>query len=408
MNSDRNIAIQAPAGCGKSTIIKMLAKLLPNTMIISTTGVSALELSTEEIATRTMHSFLNVPKTEAPDEASLRFIASKNYELLNKIDHLIIDEVSMMSSIMFDYICNKMILKRRNHQLPRLILVGDVMQLPPVLNDTPIITAILKKYNGKKMFMNSEWFPKINASIQTMYRFYRQSDPELAFNVLKIAYGDHTQATLDYFNQQVIPRQTFEAQNRNYLFLTTTNDMVNKVNNKYLSTLNGEEMKYEAQMSSGFPSDKKPNEDVVTIRVGAQIMCLTNNYQQKYMNGSIGEVVEVHPDYLVMLHEGVRKTVNRTRFDIFETQLDSNGKVVNNKVGWYQQIDCKLCKATTIHKAQGKTLDRVYVSLSQRWVPASLAYVALSRVRNLKDLGLLRPLVDADVVVNQEAFDFLQ
>jgi hypothetical protein len=117
-------------------------------------------------------------------------------------------------------------------------------------------------------------------------------------------------------------------------------------------------------------------------------------------------VIDLQDDHLTIETAAGRKKVQRSRNDLFEMEVDKNSNIRRKQIGWYQQIDCKVCRAITVFKAQGKTLDSGFISL-QNWTPPGIVYVALSRMKTLDGIGLNRPLTDKDILVHDEAFDFL-
>jgi len=333
----------------------------------------------------------------------------KNARILNEAEVIIIDEVSMMSNNLFDFVCEKILRHRRGKEIPRIILFGDVLQLPPVIDlKNDLVAAYFKeKYDNKFMFFNSEWYKDLNFKLLHLRKSYRQDEQDFAEKLFQVGYRDHSEETLDYFNQRVMSLAQFEKLHKNYIYMSPTNAVVDKINNDYMKTLTGKKITYKASMSANFPKDKKPNNDIVDIRIGAQVMCLVNNYERKYVNGTIGEVIEVEPEFLTIEHDGENKKVEKTTFNIYDMVIDSSGNIDKKSIGWYKQIDAKVCRAVTIHKMQGRTLDSGYISL-QNWIPPGIIYVALSRLRTLNGLGLSRPLKEEDIKLNTEAFDFLE
>jgi ATP-dependent exoDNAse (exonuclease V) alpha subunit len=140
-------------------------------------------------------------------------------------------------------------------------------------------------------------------------------------------------------------------------------------------------------------------------------MCLSNKYDTEegdYRNGTLGTVIDLHPDHIIIEKaDGKTTKVGRQTVCQYAAEVDGNGEVVYNPKASFTQIDCKPCRACTIHRAQGKTLDAAYLQLS-KWTPEGLLYVALSRTREITELGISRPITKDDVCVNEEAWDFLQ
>jgi len=61
----------------------------------------------------------------------------------------------------------------------------------------------------------------------------------------------------------------------------------------------------------------------------------------------------------------------------------------------------------TIHKAQGKTLDKVVVDISRGAFAHGQTYVALSRTRNASDMHIEKPLSYRDVIFDKRIVDFI-
>jgi ATP-dependent exoDNAse (exonuclease V) alpha subunit len=193
--------------------------------------------------------------------------------------------------------------------------------------------------------------------------------------------------------------------------MTPTNVTVDRINNSYIKSLSGQVQTYTATMGKDFPTKNRSNDDNIDIKMGAQVICLMNNHQDNeynYVNGTIGIVTGLHKDHVeIELLDKSKRKVGRTTTYLYEPELDKNSNISYRQVSWYNQIDCKVCRAMTIHRTQGKTLDAGYISLAG-WTPPSIVYVALSRMTTLDGLALNRELKDTDIKINKESYEFLE
>jgi ATP-dependent exoDNAse (exonuclease V) alpha subunit len=407
LNTNQNILVQGHAGTGKSLLIKIISQTKKNCVVLSTTGLTALNLCVDNIIAYTPHSFLLLPPHEIIPQEAMQTVSRKMLRALSSCNTLIIDEVSMMSNQLFDAIITK--IQMVKSRLPQIILFGDMMQLPPVVSqDNKLIANFYQKnYNGKLMIFNSHCWPKLNFKLMKLRTSYRQKDFEFKENLFKIGYNDYTQETLDYFNKRVMTLPAYEADHKIFIQLCPTNTMVNKTNRAYIQNFQGKSMSYKAIVSGTY---KGSVDDSITLKEGIQVMCTINNYQpgSSYRNGTMGIVKELYPDYAIIeKSDGFETKVTMSVRGQYDIAVDSKGKIFYKEIGSCTQIDCIPTKAITIHKSQGRSLDAAYISMNS-WFPQGLMYVALSRLTTIDGLGLSQPLEKRMLSYNEEAFDFLE
>jgi ATP-dependent exoDNAse (exonuclease V) alpha subunit len=200
----RNIFIQAKAGCGKSLMINIASTVKENLVVLSTTGTTAMQLSTDGIPAKTIHSFFQFNAVPLLTEKDIYKMFGETKEIIKKMETLIIDEVSMLNAQMFDWIVKKLLYIRRG-DLPRIILFGDVLQLPPVISNERLVQAYFQeKYSGRIMFFNSNAYKSLNFKMLTLNQSYRQKDETFADNIYSIGINSYDDSILSYFNQRVM------------------------------------------------------------------------------------------------------------------------------------------------------------------------------------------------------------
>lgn len=428
-NTKENLNIIGPAGTGKSTILKMIAsdtKHFGNIVVLASTGVSAVNISSEGIKGSTIHSFFKIPPYTMYSHNNC-----KTHEdlipVIQNIDTILIDEISMVNASLFDFIFELLIaynLKTGKETLPRVILFGDILQLPPVINnkDDSVKKYFNILYNDNVMYFNARAFSDYHFKTIHLNTIYRQSDTSFQNILNRIRLGTYTDTDLAIINDHVIPEIDFYSQNEMFLYLCAYNKKVDDINTMELEINPNRQKDYIANISGNIdPEILNTIPKVISLKNGLQIMCLRNDNEKQYVNGTMGIVERMYDNYVeVRLPNNDIIEVVRYDWDIYNytvehnttqnvNKVDTNSvSVIPSRVGVINQLAVKGAKAISIHKSQGKTLDIAYIDFGFKAFAPSMVYVGLSRLTSLEGLGLFRKIKKSDIMLNYEALNFLE
>jgi ATP-dependent DNA helicase PIF1 len=388
-----NTFLTGPAGSGKSHNVRDYLKRHPDTHVVASTGVAALN-----VGGMTVHRWAGMLLGPAKGQSFERFFEQlardpkpsvrAAFNRVRRCKRLVIDEISMLSGSAFDYLdfhCRKIREDKRPFGGIQVIGTGDFLQLPPVrINPT-------QSYDWA--FDSSAWSA---AKFQTveLRRIMRQDEPDFVAALAKFRRGE-----IDGDTERLLrPRiTTFPARDITRLF--THNSMVDRWNDYCLGELPGPESVREAetwgpQHQIDFLEKNLLTPKVLRLKPGAKVMFTVNRPDDGFVNGQTGEVVSIGITSAVVFTEGRELEVSPYRW-----RYDSN----DPGSAWFEQMPLRLANALTIHKAQGLTLDSAFIDIRAAREPGQ-AYVALSRVRTLAGLHLKD--WPRGVFVSQRALDF--
>lgn len=377
LESGRSVLLTGAAGAGKTYVlnqyIRRAKKQGKSIAVTATTGLAATHLNGT-----TIHAWAGIGVNDMFDKHMANKIGKARQELIKKADILIIDEVSMLHDFRLDMV-DQVLRHVRDDPEPfggmQVVLCGDFFQLPPVNRNGG--------RQGSFVTSSQVWSQNVFTVCYLKTQF-RQKDDELYTDILNgIRAGVLTRSQLDALNARSdAVDDPFTPRTR----LLTVNLDVDGVNHKQLDELDGEMHQYEMETHGSKQYVEQLQRsclapEVLKLKLGAQVMCIKNAQDRKYVNGSLGKIVgfEKLTDYpIVELTNGREVTI---RMDTWEL-MDGDKKRAS-----IMQLPLRLAWAITVHKSQGMTLDAARIDLSRAFVEG-MGYVALSRVRGLRHLIL--------------------
>ena len=388
-----NTFLTGPAGSGKSHNVRDYLKCHPDTHVVASTGVAALN-----VGGMTVHRWSGMLLGPAKGQDFERFFAQlardpkpsarAAFNRVRRCKRLVIDEISMLSGRAFNYLdfhCRKIRGDNRPFGGIQVIGTGDALQLPPVRIDPRM------PYDW---FFDSQAWMDANFRKVELTRIMRQDEPDFVAALAKFRRGEIDGTTERLLRPRIT---TFPARDITRLF--THNSMVDRWNDFCLGELPGPESVREAetwgpQSQIDFLEKNLLTPKVLRLKPGAKVMFTVNRPDDGFVNGQTGEVVSIGFTSVVVHTQGKELEVSPYRW-----RFDSN----DPGSAWFEQLPLRLANALTIHKAQGLTLDSAFIDIRAAREPGQ-AYVALSRVRTLAGLHLKD--WPKGVFVSQRALDF--
>jgi len=398
-----NIFVTGRAGTGKSTLLNHLSwRTSKQVVICAPTGVAALN-----VGGQTIHSLFRLPIGVIADHDIDQSAELK--KLLNTIDTLVIDEVSMVNADLLDAIDRSL---RQARQRPQeafggvqVVLFGDPYQLAPVPGEGDE-RAYFEDHYRSIWFFDAKVWDDTDLTIYELAKIHRQSDNEFKYMLNAVRHGMVTAEIAERLNTvgaRPAPRD-------DAITLATTNASVTRINATELARLPGRVLTARAEVNGEFGGRAFPADESLELKVGARVMFLRNDVggeSQRWVNGSVGTVLKIDSTVWVEL-DGTRHEVKPAIWEKFKYSYSPLTKSLRKDVvAEFTQFPLRLAWAVTIHKSQGKTYERAIVDLGQRSFAPGQTYVALSRITDLDGLYLSRPLRPSDIIVDENVVRFM-
>ncbi|MEO6313783.1 MAG: helix-turn-helix domain-containing protein [Chitinophagaceae bacterium] len=424
-NTARHIFLTGKAGTGKTTFLKHIKEHVnKRAVVIAPTGVAAINAGGV-----TMHSFFQLPfgpfvptanqgfSNDAGSVAdmhslfkNIRFNADKR-ELLQELELLIIDEVSMVRADMLDAMDAILRHFRKKLQLPfggvQVIYIGDMYQLPPVVPNNE--WDILQAYYESPFFFSAKVIAEAPPLYIELKKIYRQNDQVFIDVLNRVRNNEVTGDDFTLLNARYQPDFRPPKEDK-YITLSTHNKKAEAINAAALEKLPGKMMVFNGDISGDFSDKALPTDMHLQLKEGAQVMFIKNDSgaDRKYFNGKLATITAMSKEEITVTaydNNEVLKIEKETWRNIRYSYQKETDSIKEEELGNFTQYPLRLAWAVTIHKSQGLTFDKAIIDAGASFAPGQV-YVALSRCTSLQGMVLLSKLVPSAIATDKRVVAF--
>ena len=402
--TNASLFLTGKAGTGKTTFLKYVREhVSKNMMVVAPTGVAAINAGGV-----TLHSFFQLPMgtyiSDLPqgfhrnEQAVNRHHLIKNLRLnsqkrtlMNQLELLIIDEVSMLRSDKLDAIDEVLRHVRKSREAfggVQMIYIGDLQQLPPVVTNDE--QELMDNHYDSPFFFDAKVLQKNPPVFIELKKIYRQQEQHFIDLLNKVRHNTLTDADYALLNSRYKP--AYQGTEHGVITLTSHNQKAIAINERALMALPGNPKVFKGQIEGDFNERQLPTDIELHLKVGAQVMFVKNDSstEKRWYNGKIVRIDAFTDEGIVVCDEAgtwrvvvTRETWQQIRYEVDE----KDGRITEKVIGEFIQYPLKLAWAITIHKSQGLTFDRVVLDAGESFA-AGQVYVALSRCTSLDGLTL--------------------
>lgn len=426
IHTDRPIFLTGKAGTGKTTFLKYIQENCPKKLAVAApTGVAAINAGGT-----TLHSLFHLPFGTYLKDYALRWDESDNnvynrHRLLSKIrfsaekrsliqelDLLIIDEVSMLRADMLDAIDDILKSVRRDMR-PfgglQVLFIGDLYQLPPVVKASE--WAFMQDTYRSPFFFDAVVMNELQLIQIELKKIYRQSDDNFINLLNSIRNNCCSNDQMSLLNSHYQPDFKYTEQ-ESYITLCSHNAQADQINRKKLQELPGSTIAVEALVKGDYSESAYPTENILQLKKGAQVMFIKNDkgLDRRFYNGKIGYIKSISSDKKIIhvnFTDGSQDVeVTKEEWKNIKYNYDTaEDKIKEETLGTFSQFPLRLAWAVTIHKSQGLTFDRAIIDAGSAFAPGQV-YVALSRIRSLNGLVLKSRINTNNIFTNKDVLTY--
>lgn len=415
----QSVFLTGKAGTGKSTFLKHICQHTKKRhVVLAPTGIAAINAGGS-----TLHSFFKLPFYPLlPDDPRFSIRGGKLREflkynsahckLIKEVELVIIDEISMVRADIIDFIDRIFRCYSHNMREPfggkQILLVGDVYQLEPVIKNDE--REIINRFYPTPYFFSARVFRETELVSIELKKVYRQTDRVFVGVLDRIRTNTIGAPDLQLLNTRY-GTQVESAQENMYITLCTKRDNVDFINERKLAELPGEPVLFTGEIHGEFPESSLPTQMELELKVGAQIIFIKNDYDRRWVNGTIGTIIGIDEEesIYVRTEEGKEFDVKKDSWrNIRYIYNEQEKKIEEQELGVFIQYPIRLAWAITVHKSQGLTFSRVVIDFTGGVFAGGQAYVALSRCTSLDGIQLKKPVSRADIFVRPEIVRFAE
>jgi len=407
VSSHKNVFLTGGAGVGKTTITREIIDSFESdakkVAKLASTGMAATLINGQ-----TLHSFLDLGIASSLDvlEKNGKLeIKKKIKKLISSMSLIVIDEISMVSDALFEMIELRLSQADFNGSL---LVVGDFLQLPPVL----------KGYSEVKFAFESEAWKRFEFEKVELTHIYRTDDAEFIELLHHVRFGFVDEGVHNHLNNYIKPLPEDLSQ---FTFLFGKNISASRHNKMQLEYIDNELFVKEAQVIKHLKSTKEQEierfmsdariERELELKIGAPVLFTRNSWN--YFNGERGVIVKIDDAHVYVQKSDSKvvklESVAQSKTAWKEKSVDGKKEMVEEEIFSIYQFPIKLAFAITIHKSQGMSIEDLIIETNEIFAPSQF-YVALSRSSNPTRLTLIAPKKQwYDLAfVNEKALSFVQ
>ncbi len=409
--SNDSYFITGKAGTGKSTFIHYFSQTTKKKIIkLAFTGIAAIN-----VGGSTIHSVFRFPtKPLMPGDEEIKIFDEGHQarKLIEDIDTIIIDEVSMLRSDILEAIDYSLRNNGGNRALifggKQILFVGDIFQLPPIVTDDETEKFLFSEVFKSHYFFDSDAYRQLSPRLFEFKVAQRQREDQEFVELLdRIRTCNVTQPDLDTINEQVDPYYVPKTDEFE-IMLTTINAIADRENERRLNQLPEQKFIFRADIKGDFDDDRSPSNHTLELKRHAQVMFIKNDPDRRWVNGTIGKIEFIANEFIeVKLADGSVHVVNKEKWEHRGYKYDKvKRQITSDLKGTFIQYPLRLAWAITIHKSQGLTFDNVVIDLGSGAFVNGQLYTALSRCRRLSGIVLKKKVRKEDIIPDQRLVEF--